>query len=621
MKDVRITRTYDLPANVTALWPVLSDTHRMNRMFGLPQLAFTHTPRTAGRPLVTGTTSQLGQVMTWEEHPFEWVEHQRYSVLRTYRNGPFSQVRIGFNIKGATADRTQVEIEVVASPRSSLAGGLLALLRNAVANKWGTILHQMAVYASGQAAEVDRRNPYDTNPLVVAACEPFRAPLTREGFSPDAVQKLFVLLASRPDDELVRMRPYALASRLGLSRRDALRLFMFGTRAGLLSMSWDLLCPHCRGASVHADSLGGVVPSSACDSCGIQFDVEFDRNVEITFSPNNAVRKLSVVPFCSGGPSVTPHVRVQQKLAAQEARSLQVELRPGRYRIRASGVPGTAVLEVGGEPATDAATDVTVTAQGVVVPAGTVPSQVTLRLHNQTDSQTVVCVESGEWLDDAVTAATLTALQDFRDLFGREVLATGNNIRVGQVTLMFTDLKGSTALYEEVGDVRAFALVQDHFKLLANAVRESQGAIVKTIGDAVMAVFDRPDHAVQCALEVQRRAQSLKGHDGRDVIIKIGVHCGPCLAVEQNEQLDYFGNMVNLAARVQNESVGRDVVLTQAIVSDATVKPLLEGLAVEPFGASLRGIKGAIPLLRAWPLGKLDGPAVTASDGAAPPPA
>ncbi|MEW5851256.1 MAG: adenylate/guanylate cyclase domain-containing protein [Myxococcota bacterium] len=612
---VEARHVYRLEAPAMKLWPLIADTGKVNQMAALSPMRFaiSNLPGKS-RPLIKGVTRFLGQDLTWEEHPFEWVEGVRFGVLRTFDAGLFYELKVVFSVQPVDEKTTDVAVDISAVPRGKIQEitfktvGIPQMVRG-----FGKAFQAMARYAAGLAQEVDQDAWYEPRAEVVTAAASARTALLKAGFSEESVDGLIRYLAARPDDHLTRIRPYELAAPLKLSRLDVLRLFLHGTRAGLLSMSWDLLCPHCRGAKQQTSTLAGVVPGSSCDSCGITFDVEFDRNVEVTFSPAPHIRKVEDVRFCFGGPSMTPHVRMQQDLAPGETREVQVALADGRYRLRAQGIPGSAVLEVGmvhvsnkglmpiGDNVVDVALDpVSITA----TPSSGLPRRMTLKLRNLTSERALVVLETSQWLDDAASAATVTSLMEFRDLFSREVLSPGQNIKVGRVTLMFTDLKGSTALYEQVGDPRAFALVREHFKLLYDAIQKSHGAIVKTIGDAVMAVFDKPYDALDCALEIQRRALDLNKPGEPPTIIKIGVHSGPALAVEQNEKLDYFGNTVNVAARTQNESVGWDVVITDGILADSRCDDLARSVEGETFEADLKGIKGKTRLYRLWPVGR-----------------
>jgi len=161
-------------------------------------------------------------------------------------------------------------------------------------------------------------------------------------------------------------------------------------------------------------------------------------------------------------------------------------------------------------------------------------------------------------------------------------------LKITSLTFLFTDLKGSTELYERVGDLAAYDLVRAHFRLLNKIVAAERGAVVKTIGDAVMATFPTPDRAMAAALKMREALKDLK----EDLLLKIGIHEGPCLAVSLNDRQDYFGRTVNIAARVQGLATSRSIFATRRVVTDSEASKLLQsnGIAPAPEKRSLRGI-------------------------------
>ena len=193
-------------------------------------------------------------------------------------------------------------------------------------------------------------------------------------------------------------------------------------------------------------------------------------------------------------------------------------------------------------------------------------------------------------------------MQAFRDLLPEQTLRPDEDIAIDNVTLMFTDLAGSTALYERIGDGRAYHLVREHFTFLADAVRRHNGTLVKTIGDAVMAAFSDPAEGVAAALQVQARVRDFNASLGADAItIKIGLHGGPCIAVTMNDHLDYFGSTVNTAARLQGESHGGDVVLSERLAGDPAVVALLGGRPLPLEQAQLKGLARPVQFRRLRP--------------------
>jgi Adenylate and Guanylate cyclase catalytic domain len=142
----------------------------------------------------------------------------------------------------------------------------------------------------------------------------------------------------------------------------------------------------------------------------------------------------------------------------------------------------------------------------------------------------------------SLSGKRLLMTQTFRDFFRSEVIGATEGIALLDVTLVFTDLKGSTALYERIGDLNAYIQVQRHFQHLLDVTVRHNGAVIKTIGDAVMAAFLTSADAVQAALEMREAVDQLnRDRPQRDFILKIGVHRGASIAVTLNERLDCFG--------------------------------------------------------------------------------
>jgi class 3 adenylate cyclase len=358
----------------------------------------------------------------------------------------------------------------------------------------------------------------------------------------------------------------------------------------LLDFQWDLLCPLCRGPQESPQSLQDIHTDVHCDSCKIDFRVNFDRYVELTFRPNPAVRRVDIQSFCVGSPELTPHIVAQQLLPAGATRVLDLPLEPGSYRLRAMELSGAQDLVVSADGAASA--QVNLSTNGWTTDTLRVAERVSLDLRNETNAEQLLMLERMAWNDQATTAAEVTALQMFRDLFASEALRPGEQISVGTLTVLFTDLRDSTKLYREIGDATAFGRVMNHFDVLKKAITEHDGAIVKTIGDAVMAVFRCAADGLIAMLEAQRMlAQPTDG--SLPLQLKAGLHTGPCIAVTLNDRLDYFGSTVNLAARLEGLSSGNDVIVSRPVFEDAQVRELLESkrLAATEFDMALKGFE------------------------------
>jgi class 3 adenylate cyclase len=230
------------------------------------------------------------------------------------------------------------------------------------------------------------------------------------------------------------------------------------------------------------------------------------------------------------------------------------------------------------------------------------PGPLRIALENRTDGRVLPTVFiAGQTLHcllgrrrPFLTAKQLLSNQTFRDLYRADTLDVDQRLKITSLTFLFTDLRGSTELYERVGDLTAFDLVKAHFHVLHEIVASEAGAVVKTIGDAVMATFPTPDRAVAAALRMREAMRDLNAsNDREDLILKIGVHEGPCIAVTLNERQDYFGSTVNIASRVQGLANSQSIFATGTVLKDSKTIDLLKSKALTPQSqnASLRGIE------------------------------
>jgi class 3 adenylate cyclase len=230
------------------------------------------------------------------------------------------------------------------------------------------------------------------------------------------------------------------------------------------------------------------------------------------------------------------------------------------------------------------------------------PSRGSLLLLNWPPEIVAIKTKPALEFEPYISGGALLARQTFRRLFRSERVDEREGLGIRQVTFLFTDLKGSTAMYERLGDLNAYALVREHFALLDAAAHEHSGAIVKTIGDAVMAVFSRPTDAVSAALYILAEIERFnREHGAPGILLKIGGHCGPSIAVTLNDNLDYFGQTVNVAARAQSLADAGDICITEALYTAPGVTGLLAGRKVVEFDAPLRGVEGIARVYRIIP--------------------
>jgi adenylate cyclase len=576
------------------LWPFVADTNGFNRDTGLPGVrrADDAVRENARQNL---RFSKLGVQVEWEEEPFEWVRPYRFGVHRRYRAGPVASTRVLVELEPLPSGGTRLVYHTWIRPKNLLGVTTVpVLMRFSYARAFDTAFRRYDELAMMAEPVLEQPAGVRFIPGGRARLDALRRGLVERTDEPELVARLVETVERGDDFVMARLRPYALADAWGVPRPKVLELCLQATRAGLFDLRWDLLCPLCRGVKESGSTLEEMKQRTHCETCDIDFAANFDRSVELTFRTSPTLRRVEERTFCVGGPQLTPHIVAQQLLAPGDQRGLTLPLEAGRYRLRTLGLAGGQYLIATPE----GAQEVTLTAarDGWSHDEVDVSLAPMLHLQNGADAEQLFVLERMAWSDQASTAAEVTALQVFRDLFSSELLRPGERISVGSLTVLFTDLRNSTSFYREIGDAPAFGRVMDYFAVLREVIAEEDGALVKTIGDAVMAVFRRPVSALRAILDAQRRLAAPPG-GAPPFYLKAGMHHGPCIAVTMNDQLDYFGSVVNMAARLERLSSGEDVIISEAVRYDPEVEVLLAApekqLIPEPFEAQLKGFDEA----------------------------
>lgn len=587
--------TWRFEAPPEAVWRVLADTARFNEAAGLPKQQIRETPQPDGSVLYEATARQGPFRLAWREVPVNWVDGSWFEHCRVFSRGPLARLCASLRLTPEPGGGCHGRYRLEAEPAGPLGRLLLATVFFESAGKnFGALAEQAGRFAAGASdREFDYRPP-PSAPETVRRVEQLVEEIEASGHGHGLARRLADFLLEAQEVDLSRLRPLALARRWQVPERHAIELCLQATRAGLLELSWDLLCPRCRVAKAATGALDRLPDGAHCDSCNIDYGRDFSRNVELSFRPAEAVRPIVFGEYCLLGPMSTPHVKLHVTVPAGERRLVEAELAPGPYRLRS--------LEAGPELDIELAPGAGFPAVVLgerAVEAGPSAPPGRVELVNATPWERTFVIEDRTWVAEALTADRVTALQAFRDLFSEQVLRPGDEVSVRRVTLLFTDLAASTALYGRIGDARAYHLVREHFAFLGGLVREHEGAVVKTIGDAIMAAFADPARALAAARAAQQALDGFNA-DNRDgpILLKIGLHEGPCIAVTLNERLDYFGGTVNLAARLQGQSRGGDIVLSESLAAEPAVAEALAGLPVARESARLKGFDEPVPFVR-----------------------
>ncbi len=453
--------------------------------------------------------------------------------------------------------------------------------------------------------------------------------MLRQSADPAAAAAIQHLVREAPDHQLSRINVLDVAAKTGLDEERLIAAFLHAARLGLFELSWNVLCPSCGGVIEAAATLRHIDHDQYhCAWCAASYEPTLDEIVEVTFTVSRRVRRVAA--HDPEGLSYSEYFRqifwgsgidlpANLDHALQEITLETIELPPGEKAILSLQLPPEFVIlldpvthtswfiDVKGEPTRERQV-LSLVFDRLRAPVERMelhPGPLRLSLENRTGAR----VLPGLWLANNqleellrrrrpfLTAKRLLTNQVFRDIYGTDTIDVEQRLKITSLTFLFTDLKGSTELYDRVGDIIAFDLVRAHFRVLNEIVAAEAGAVVKTIGDAVMATFSTPDRAVAAALRMREAMQDLNnGRNGEDLLLKIGIHEGPCLAVVLNDRQDYFGQTVNIAARVQGLANSRSILATRPVVAYPQASSLLQTQGLEPVAQTraLRGVADAM---------------------------
>ena len=447
----------------------------------------------------------------------------------------------------------------------------------------------------------------------------------RQSADADCVAAIERSVREAPDRALCRVNVLEFAAKHRLGEERTIAAFLHAARLGVFELLWNVLCPGCGGVLDASTTLKTINRDEYhCQLCSSGYRPTLDEMVEVTFTVSPRVRRIA-----AHDPDTLPEVEYYRQIfwgsgvdlpetlgdSIAEFTVDSIELPPGERAVLSVQLPdafvilfdpvthGSQFIDVKGEPTRERQT-LSMVFTKVAAPTGTVtmrPGPLRLSLENRTDRRVLPAL----WIADDrlhhllgrrrpfLTAKRLLTNQTFRDLFRTDTIDVDQRLKITSLTFLFTDLKGSTALYERVGDLVAYDLVREHFHVLYDVVGAETGAVVKTIGDAVMATFPTPDRALAAALRMREEMARINAErQNDDLLLKIGIHEGPCLAVRLNDTQDYFGQTVNIAARVQGLASSRAIYVTKSVVDDPNAAKILETSGLQPTmqRAALRGI-------------------------------
>jgi class 3 adenylate cyclase len=471
-------------------------------------------------------------------------------------------------------------------------------------------------------------------------------------WSPRVISKLETLIRTGDDYALFRVNPIQFATEKGIAEAEGIDLFLYSARLGLFEMEWHLVCATCGNVVESFRNMHKLHSTYICNQCAFENTATLDDYIQVSFTISRSVREIAFhhpeqlsaddylykyklargVHSWLTGWSHVDLIRTVTKLLAYlepgEKRRVEFPSELGVVIITNLTDRVTAGFPVSMEIVSDPQTITIQMVDGEFqiidreAPGGRLDfgyaaltfdhlgnlctGPVAVEIENQMERRACMWVahftgtppRAGITFDPFLSGKRLITTQTFRTLFRSETVPVSEGIGVKDITFLFTDLKGSTALYDQIGDPQAYFLVRQHFDTLGHVIQQHEGATVKTIGDAVMATFMNPLDAVRAALEMLRDIDAFNRNISDKLVLKIGIHTGHSIVVTLNDRLDYFGQTVNIASRIQGLADAGEIYISLDVYAYPGVQEVLEQCTIIPEQVAVKGVSETLQVYK-----------------------
>ncbi|TWU08290.1 protein kinase domain-containing protein [Stieleria varia] len=533
----------ELNSSAEALWPFVSNTDRINRATHLPPANFEFQRGVDGELRLHASLRFLGMRLCWTEHPYEWIEAKRMSVLRKLSKGPLQWVLSTVDLTPRSDGGTTLVHRIEVKPR-----GLLGIAfadfqvgRRSV-KEFERVYRRIDTIVGASQQQAYRYDAFE--PSKNLGNEKSRqldesiSQLGARGVDANIMLLFSDFLSHAAPQEVARIRPFELAERWGVSRTKVIDACLHAAHVGLLILRWDIHCPHCRVPTSQVDTLRDVQSHGRCDVCDAEFRCDAAHDVELVFCVNHSIRDVETKTYCVGGPFHLPHVVAQRRLESLQQDEITMSLCEGDYRISSPMLPKSVSLRVRSDAKQHRCrVELSERFGGEWIELSDEGQRVTIV--NRFSRELLVRIERNSESKTVLTAAYVTSLALFRELFPREILSVDVPALIDQITFMVCEiLLDHSAVDDSIA--RTYASVHQYLNRLPGSVSALGGVCVKSLGRTIVCVFhDQPSAlaAGDCLLA-----------DTQDSLqLRIAIHSGSAVLATVAERLEYFGETLDRA--------------------------------------------------------------------------
>lgn len=559
------------------LWPYISNTNRFFKDLGQLPVQEAVISHDLPRHYAQLEYNHLRRTDIWQEEPYQWEAPHYLRIRRKYQRGPYENLRVKIDL--VTRQKNNGKSTIVFVRFEGKARGFMGLLRTKrhFSSQFKRRLKNVIKkydksITSRQFPETNRFFWKKSNP---GKWKDLLNQLTSTSQEPELSKLLIDHLRYGDEQALKAIKPISLAKMWSFPVHRVLETAYHAVLLNILNMEWEQVCPECRRILKVSRKLIEVSSSHYCKHCGDSMDLDLNNTTQVIFECHPFIRKLSEHSYCDSGPQIRPHVIMQQYIQPDEKHYVNLVLPHGDFKIRTD----TLDQDIHVKPDLNGLENVTLTLKkGDNEDNCTrLNPQSDMIINNKAGHPILLSVEDVRWPEFGVSAAEVTSQQLFRNCFPKELLRTSQKMKCTNLSVLFTDVIDSASIYSKGGDEEAISKVMDHFEVLRKIIREERGAVVKTIGDAIMAVFRKPDGAVRAYRKAQEYFNSSKEND-HHIKIKGGLHCGDCFAVTLNNRIDYFGNTVNFAARLVEKANSDELVISDETLAHKDLEKYFPGV-------------------------------------------
>lgn len=560
-KSISVSQQIVLKHSPHQLWPSISNTDMVNFKIGLDTTNNTFTPEDFGGSQMHVESGSGLLKLVYEEFPYEWKEPYWLQVERVYSQAPMKYMRF--------------EVLLESHPEGTLVTNWLHFVPKIPAFVLKKILN------SNLKKMIRLYQQIDDN-ISETQYHPALGFSDRESEHRIQIEALYqrwsalmpaskipMIIASyvfrSPERYVHRIRPFEIAALYDCDPIDTLKFFLLITKEGFFRYRWDLRCPGCKGPKEETEHLHDIVGHANCPTCAMHYRVGFDQNLEMTFCPVETIRKTRELDFCAGSPANTPHLFSQLNVWPGEEKCIELTLPNGDYIFRSLSMGNELHFSIDDERG-ESQISLDLNGEFTEYEELVLTSQFTLRLSNSKSYFQTLFVEDLNWSPNAVTAAIVNSLQDFKELFSHELIAADIELPVSNQVVFILALEGLQA--EEF---------DEYLDMLLSPIQELQGVVVRSFEQVVVCIFQDTLDALDAALTISQQVNELNDMEILDspLSVAMGLHQGPCVVLSQDGQMDYSGEAIEVAALLQQESLGGDLVISESVFEEQDFKLLL----------------------------------------------